>query len=50
MNKHIYVSCLTGEIAETHAQAMELFRAGHDIDICRMIDGEWTVVCGWTHE
>ena len=27
-----YVSKLTGEMVETHAEAMELYRAGHDIE------------------
>jgi hypothetical protein len=27
-----YVSKLTGEMVETHREAMELYRAGHDIE------------------
>ena len=27
-----YVSKLTGELVETHAEAMELYRQGHDIE------------------
>ena len=26
-----YMSKMTGEVVETHAEAMELYRAGHDI-------------------
>ena len=26
-----YMSKITGEVVETHAEAMELYRAGHDI-------------------
>ena len=40
----VWMSCETGEVVESHREAMELYRAGHEIKIqyrYRYNGGEW---------
>ena len=42
--EQIWMSLETGEVVETHAEAMELYRAGHELQIkyrYRYNDGDW---------
>ena len=42
--EQIYMSLETGEVVDTHTEAMELYRAGHEIQIMyryRYNGGEW---------
>lgn len=46
-----YVSKLTGEVVETHREAIELYRAGHDIECWGWspILGEMVNRVDWEH-
>lgn len=51
MKNLTYMSTLTGECVTTHKEAMELFNAGHDINIIDWSEtlGEWICRMIWEH-
>ena len=55
MTEKFYMDTETGEVVFTHAEAMELFRQGHDISIFRRFcytpcgHGEWRFMVRWEH-
>lgn len=51
MKKQYYVSKLTGEVVFTHQEAMELYRAGHEIEIWApsKLTGEMLHWVDWVH-
>lgn len=50
MNKY-YMSKMTGEVVFNHREAMELYRAGHEIEIHYWSETLQEDVCGaeWVH-
>lgn len=51
MKNQYYVSKLTGEVVFTHKEAMELYRAGHEIEIWAWSDvtNEMLHWVDWVH-
>jgi hypothetical protein len=50
-HKRFFMSKLTGEVVFTHAEAMELYRAGHEIELWGWSDvaGEMLHWGSWVH-
>lgn len=46
--KKIYMNTVTGEITESHEQAMDWFREKINIDILVWNDGNWVKRTDWT--
>lgn len=44
-----YMNVETGELTLWHKTAMEWYRAGDDVDILKLVDGEWKKLGRWVH-